>query len=269
MTTNSDIKRLAELKERAGRKEQGLFFIEGKRAVLEALTGSAVIRQILVSLAANETRMSEIRSLAEEKGIEIGELPDTKFNKLSSTEASQGVIAVSVMKELTSEVLLSELRPRRNACVLLLERISDPGNLGTVLRSAAWFGVDAVLISEGSVDAYNPKVVRSAMAAIAELDVVQGAVLSDDIAAFKALGFSVVAASQDAGTSYTDFDYPRRCAVLFGSEASGISANLLTACDASVAIPRVGKMESLNVGVAASIILSEMNRRKTSADRKS
>lgn len=268
MTTNSDIKRLAELKERAGRKEQGLFFIEGKRAVLEAMTGSAVIRRIIVSLAANETLMPEIHSIAEEKGIEIEELPDTKFRKLSSTETSQGVIGVAAIRELSSEALLAELRPKRNATVVLLDRISDPGNLGTVLRSAAWFGVNAVIISEKSVDAYNPKVVRSAMGAIAELDVVQDVKLSDAIAALKSLGFSLTAAIQEAGLSYTDFNYPRRCAVLFGSEASGINPGLLAACDASVAIPRVGKMESLNVGVAASIVLSEITRGKALREQK-
>ncbi len=269
MTTNSDTKRLAELKDRSGRKEQGLFFIEGKRAVLEALTGSAAIRWIIVSLAANQTLMTEIHTLAEEKGIEIEELPDTKFRKLSSTEASQGVIGVAAIRELSSDTLHAGLRPKRNATVILLDRISDPGNLGTVLRSAAWFGVNGVLISEKSVDAYNPKVVRSAMAAITELDVVQDVKLSDEIAALKSIGFSVVAATQDSDRSYTDLEYPRRCAVLFGSEAAGIPPELLAVCDASVAIPRIGKMESLNVGVAASIILSEMNRRKTSADRKS
>ncbi len=269
MTTNSDIKRLAELKERSGRKEQSLFFIEGKRAVLEALTGSEVIRRIIVSLAANESMMPEIRTIAGEKGIEIEELPDTKFRKLSSTESSQGVIGVAAMRELSSSALLSALRPRRNASVLLLDRISDPGNLGTVLRSAAWFGIDGVLISEKSVDAYNPKVIRSAMAALSEVEVAQEVKLSDAIGELKSFGFVVVAAMQEAMQSYAEFDYPRRCAVIFGSEASGIAPDLLAACDATIAIPRVGKMESLNVGVAASIILSEMSRRKTSKERKS
>ena len=268
MTTNSDIKQLAELKERQGRKEQGLFFIEGKRAVLEALTGRAAIRRIIVSLAANETLMPEIHTSAEEKGIEIEELPDTKFRKLSSTETSQGVIGIAAIREQSSETLLAGLRPRRNATVVLLDRISDPGNLGTVLRSAAWFGVYGMLISEKSVDAYNPKVVRSAMAAIADLDVVQDAKLVDEIAALKSMGFSIAAATQEADLSYTDFEYPRRCAVLFGAEATGIAPGLFAACDASVAIPRTGKMESLNVGVAASIILSEMNRQKILVQRK-
>ncbi len=263
MLSNAEIKKLSELREKSGRKEQKLFFIEGKRAVIEALTGTAAIKQIILSLAAGETRMAEIRDLASDKGIEVEELPETKFRKLSSTESSQGVLAVAHMRETTLEGLISEIRPKRNATIVLLDRISDPGNLGTILRSAAWFGVDGICVSAGSVDAYNPKVVRSAMSAIAELEVVQEVALTEVIASLKRLGFVVVGAAQDTGTSYSDFDYPGRCAVLFGSEASGIPHDLLDACTKTVSIPRVGKMESLNVGVAASIILSEMARRNS------
>lgn len=267
MLSNADIRILSDLKEKQGRKEQGLFFIEGKRSVIEALTGKAAIKQVIISLAANESRLVEIRSLAEEKGIDVAELAETKFRKLSSTDASQGVLAVSYMRGTTAGELIKELRPRRSATLILLDGVSDPGNLGTILRSAAWFGVDGIFISAGSVDAYNPKVVRSAMSAVAELNVVQEVKLSEVIGSLKEMGYSVVAATQDADTIYSDFDYDRRTAVLFGSEASGISNDLLSSCSHSVTIPRVGKMESLNVGVAASIILSEMARRDSTRGR--
>lgn len=264
MSTNSDIKRLAELKERTGRKDQGLFFIEGKRAVLEAMTGGASVRQLLLRADTDTHKIAELLSMAEEKGVSVEELPIGKFRKLSSTETSQGIIAVAAMHTLNDEELLSELRPKRNAIVVLLDRISDPGNLGTILRSAAWFGVDGVFVSAGSVDAYNPKVVRSAMAAICGLNVVQDAVITDEIEALKSMGFDVVASTQEAGTNYSSYDYARRSAVVFGSEATGISKDVLSLCGTQVGIPRVGRMESLNVGVAASIVLSEMARRRSS-----
>lgn len=262
MLSNSDLKRLSALKERAGRKEQRLFFIEGKRAIIEALTGDAAVRQIIVSLGASANRLSEIQALAGEKEIDVQELPVAKFRKLSSTETSQGIIAVAAVREMSADQLLAELRPKRVATVLLLDKISDPGNLGTILRSAAWFGVAGVFIAEGSVDAYNPKVVRSAMAAICQLDVVQDAALADDIAGLKKFGFEIVASTQDAPLSYAEHGYGNRCALVFGSEASGISQELLDSCDVQAGIPRVGKMESLNVGVAASIVLSEVARRR-------
>lgn len=263
MLSNADVKRLSALKDKVGRKEQGLFFIEGKRAVAEAITGGASIQRLLVSLSANPNRLSEIYALAGKEEIEIEELPAAKFDKLSSTETSQGIIAVAAVREMASDRLLSELRPKRYATVLLLDRTSDPGNLGTILRSAAWFGVDGVFIAAGSVDAYNPKVVRSAMAAICQLDVAQDVVLADEITKLKSAGFGVIGSSQDAKLSYADYKYPSRSAVVFGSEATGIDAGVLPLCDALVGIPRVGKMESLNVGVAASIVLSEIARCKT------
>jgi RNA methyltransferase, TrmH family len=269
MLTNADIKRLAELKDRGGRKAQGLFFIEGKRAVQEALTGDAPIKKLLVSLGSSTGKLSGIIALAGDKQVEVEELPVAKFDKLTSTETTQGIIAIAGVREMTSDELLSKIRPMRAASVLLLDRVSDPGNLGTILRSAAWFGVEGVLSGAGGVDAYNPKVVRSAMSAICQLDFVQDVVLADQIVRLKELGFTVVASEQDAPLSYSDYDYPRRCAIIFGSEASGIAAGVLDLCDARVGIPRVGKMESLNVGVAASIVLSEMARRKSAGRRNS
>ncbi len=263
MLSNADIKRLAELKDRSGRKEQGLFFIEGKRAVVEALTGDASITEIIISIGTSPAKLSEVYSLAEKAGVKIEEVPAAKFNKISSTETSQGVLAVASVRELSAGDLLTELRPKRKATVLVLDKISDPGNLGTILRSAAWFGVDAVFIAAGSVDAYNPKVVRAAMAAICRLDVVQDASLPDVLPKLKSLGFSVVASTQDAELSYVDFEFQKRVALVFGSEATGISHDVLGICEARIGIPGSGKMESLNVGVASSIVLSELSRQRS------
>lgn len=263
MLSNAEIKQLSELKERSGRREQAKFLIEGKRAVIEALSNATDIKQIIVNAAVDLTKFSEINSTAEERSIKIEEVPATKFNKLSSTETSQGIIAVAEIPTFTSEELLSLLRSKRNALILILDRISDPGNLGTILRSAAWFGVDAVLIAEGSVDAYNPKVVRSAMSAIAQLNVLQEAKLEDEVPRLKAYDFTIIASSQNGKTNYAHFVFPKRTALVFGSEASGIAKKTLALCDDSVFIPRVGKMESLNVSVASSIILSEIIRQQS------
>lgn len=263
MLSNADLRRLSELKDRAGRKRQGLFFIEGRRAILEALTGRASIEHLFLRADTNPGKLSDVLSIAEKSGITVEELPSAKFRKLTSTENSQGIIAVAAANELGSDKMLADLRPKRNAIVLLLDRISDPGNLGTILRSAVWFGVDGVFVSTGSVDAYNPKVVRSAMSAICGLSLVQDAVIIDEVKALKSLGFDTIASTQETGSSYVEYDYPRRSAVVFGSEATGISKDVMRLCSAQVRIPRIGKMESLNVGVAASIVLSEMVRRKS------
>ena len=265
MLSNADVKRLSELKDKEGRKEQRLFLIEGKRAVVESLTGGADIRMLIVSSGASQRKLYDVYSLAEEKGIAIEDTPAIKFTKLASTETSQGVIALAGLTELSLDEFLSKVRPKRASIVLLLDRISDPGNLGTILRSAAWFGVDGVIISAGSVDAYNPKVVRSAMGAICQVDVVQDVSLAGAISGLSEIGFGVFASTQEAGLNYADYSYPKRVAGVFGSEATGITPDVMGLCPTSVAVPRVGRMESLNVGVASAIILSEITRQRQSS----
>ena len=269
MISNAEIKHLAELKERSGRIGQKRFFIEGKRSIEEALAANADIKQIIVNLATNSQKFAGIYSGAEERGIRIEEIPAEKFNKLSSTETSQGIIAVAEVHETTFENLISDLRTKRKAIVLILDRISDPGNLGTILRSAAWFGVDAVLIAKGSVDVYNPKVVRSAMAAIAGLNFLQEVTLVDEMPTLKKLGFTMIASTQNGNVGYTEYEFPKKAALVFGSEATGITQKVAAHCDESIFIPRVGKMESLNVAVATSIVLAEVVRQRSASGQHS
>ncbi|HUI30860.1 MAG TPA: RNA methyltransferase [Candidatus Acidoferrales bacterium] len=263
MLTNADIKRISELKERSGREEQAKFLIEGKRAVTEALTNNTSIERIIVNIAVDPSKFAEIFSVAEEIGIALDEVPAGKFSRLSSTGTSQGIIAIANIPSISLDDILNEVRSKRNALVIILERISDPGNFGTILRSASWFGVDAILTGEGSVDVYNPKVVRSALAAISCLKVVQEIKPSDEISKFKSIGFKIIASSQNGKTNYADYTFPQKSCLIFGSEAAGIERKTLDLCDESVMIPRVGKMESLNVGVASAIIMSEMVRQKS------
>jgi TrmH family RNA methyltransferase len=267
MLTNAEIKHLAELKEKSGRKGQAKFLIEGKRAVTEALTNKTSIDRILVDIAIDSAKFSEIYSLAEENGIDIEEVTAVKFAKLSSTETSQGIIAIASVLSTTLESVLREVRSKRNALVVVLDRISDPGNLGTILRSASWFGVDAVLTGEGSVDIYNTKVVRSAMAAIAGLTIVQDVRTNEAISLLKAIGFTSIASTQSGKKNYAEYAFPQKSCIIFGSEATGIDKKVLDVCDESIMIPRFGKMESLNVGVAGSIIMSEILRQKMSGSK--
>jgi len=274
MLSNADIKRLCKLKERSGRQEQKKFLIEGKRSVFEALSRNKSSREnradlgmLIVNAEVEHKNFSEIYSIAD--GTRIEEIPAAKFKKLSTTETSQGIVAVAEMHEFSHEDLLGQICTMKKAVVLILDRISDPGNLGTVLRSAEWFGVDAVLISKGSVDIYNPKVVRSAMAAIIGLNVLQigniataKSAVEEEISILKSHDFVVIGSCQNAKINCTDYSFPEKIALVFGSEASGIDEKILSLCNAVVMIPRIGKMESLNVGVAASIILAEVVRQR-------
>ena len=261
--TNNEIRHLSLLKEKSGREGQGRYFIEGKRSVTEAISNSTSIERILVNIAIDSAKFAEIYALAEAGGIPIEEVPAVKFAKLASTETSQGIIAVANVLSTKLDTVLRQIASKRKAVVTILDRISDPGNLGTVLRSASWFGVDAVLTGEGSVDIYNSKVVRSAMAAIASLTVAQEIKIIDALSSLKSFGFTIVASSQDGENNYVEYNFPQKLCLIFGSEAAGVGKKTLELCDESVAIPRIGKMESLNVGVAASIILSEVMRQRS------
>ena len=263
MLTTADVKRLSKLKERNGREEQSRFLIEGKRAVMEALANHASIEVIIVSVAIDSAKFSDVYSSAEKQGVAVEEVPAAKFAKLSSTETSQGIVAIASTLSITLEDVLREVRSKRSALVLLLDRISDPGNLGTILRSASWFGVDAVLTAEGTVDIYNSKVIRSAMAAIAGINVVPGIKTAETISLLRSAGFSIVASSQSGKKNYAEYIFPGKSCIVFGSEATGIQDKILDVCDESVMIPRIGQMESLNVGVAASIIMAELVRQRS------
>ncbi|MGO9482750.1 MAG: TrmH family RNA methyltransferase [Candidatus Kryptoniota bacterium] len=263
MLSNAEIRELSDLKERTVRQEQCRFLIEGKRSIAEALAAEADIRTIIVNLSRNSSKFSDILGIAAERGIRIEEVPETKFRRLVSTETSQGIIAVATMRKFTRGNLYSQIRAKRNSVILILDRVSDPGNLGTILRSAEWFGVDAVLITQGSVDVYNPKVVRSAMAAIEGLNILEGAAVQDEIPALKDHGFAIVASSQIGKMTYFEYAFPPKLCLIFGSEAAGIDKRIFDLCDESVMIPRIGKMESLNVGVAFSIVIAELIRQRS------
>ena len=260
MITNSQLKELSELREKEGRRKQKRFLIEGKRSVADALEKPSGIRQIFASLGVNSAKFSDIAAEAERLGIELSEIPANKFNKLTSTETSQGIVAVADIPETNLGNLISGLRSSKSATVILLDRISDPGNLGTIFRSAAWFGAKWVVVAEGSVDSYNPKVVRSAMSAIPVIEIVQDESIPNALIELKKIGFSAIASTQSACDNYTSLEFPGKTALVFGSEAAGLSKDVLSLCDRTVCIPGRGKMESLNVAVAASIVLAEISR---------
>ena len=262
MISNSELKEISSLRNRKGRAEQGKFLIEGKRSIIEAISSKADLNLIAANASVDPSKFFQVYSLAA-KGVRVEKISAMKFAKLSSTENSQGIIAVAKIHELAINDVESQLCTKEKSIVLILDRISDPGNLGTILRSAEWFGVDIVVVAEESVDIYYPKVVRSAMAAIAGMKILREADIEEVISVLKGHGFAVVGASQVGNINYMNYEFPQKIGLVFGSEASGIATNILSVCETTLAIPRFGKMESLNVGVAASIILAEAIRQRS------
>lgn len=254
-TTNPKIKYVRRLQnDRRFRKGEGAFVIEGTRWLLEMAPFIERLVLILVTeswLQQQENRLLiETLGLADSSGLEIAS--EQVFAHVSDTENPAGVLAVV-------SIVRPNL-PERPKLLLILDRVADPGNMGTILRSSAAAGIDGVLAGPGCVDIYNPKVVRSSMGALLRLPVLSlsWAEIGEIVA-----GMRVWLAAADGRTSYTDVDWRQPSALIIGSEAHGAGRQAHHIAHETISIPIAAQTESLNAAVAASVILFEARRQKT------
>lgn len=241
---NEYIKRCVKLKQKKYRTRFALFGVEGLRNASDAP------QDMIDSVVMTETFYeSGVLRFDDTKTVVV---PDNLFSKLCDTQSPQGVIAYCK---------IPSFAPFTAGRYLYCDGISDPGNAGTVIRSADAFGFSGVMFSSDSVDIYAPKVVRSAMGSLFHIPVCGGVEVST-LAAMQKNGFFVSATVLDR-----DSVSPEKCTVcenqvfVIGNEANGVSDNVRRMADETVFIPMAGKAESLNAGVAASIIMYEMSKR--------
>ena len=251
--SNSIQKEVKSLHRKKSRDEKGLFFIEGLRFVNEALGENIDIKYIVVS----ETFISEndISQLLNRK-IDIYLASDKIVKELSDTDTPQGIIGVVPYLQLQN--LGQEQKTYET--YLLLDAIQDPGNMGTIIRTADAVNIDKIVLSKGCVDIYNPKVLRSTMGSIFRVSIVRVDNLKDYIVTLKHQNFKVLAAHLAGKENYFDVDLTGNTAIVIGNEANGICDEVSCVCDKLIKIPMLGKIESLNAGVSASIILYEALR---------
>lgn len=261
--TNAEIKSLSKLKDRSGREKEGLFLVEGKRSVMEALDSKLSVQLIIIDIGKDAEKFRDVFEVAGQKGITLAELPSPKFRKLETTENSQGIIAIAKMPDWSLDQFLAQMKSADNAVLIFLDRVSDPGNVGAILRTAEWFGLDGVMLSKGSVDVFNPKVVRSSMSALTRMKVFSDLDFDNIWYSLRDMGFEFYCASQENGETYTRTIYTKKAVFVFGSEAAGIGEKIRASCTKCISIPRFGKMESLNVAVASAIIISEVIRQRS------
>lgn len=233
---------------RKGRREHGLFLIEGPSLLEEALNSRLAILEVRATAEAADAAAPLIRR-AENGGAELIEVSTRALDRLSDLDSPPGIVAVARMQSRPLAELLEA-----PGLVLLLAGVSDPGNAGTLVRTAEAFGAAAIVFGEGGVDPYNPKVVRAAMGSLFRLP--HGvAAAADLITGASRLARPVVAADR-GGTPLPEFTFPPNPVVAIGSERGGVGA-WLPSWDASVAVPHAGPTESLNAGIAGAIILYE------------
>lgn len=255
-----------DLTRRRARDRTGLFVAEGIRTVEELLAsplgapGSGTLRGVLVSPALSATeRGAALRRALEAHGTAAGtpltEISDADLASASDTDTPQGVLVVARQPERS----LDMLPPLAGAQIVVLDAVQDPGNVGTILRTAEAFGVAAVVALPGSADLWNAKVVRAAMGSLFRLPAFSASV--DALVAFCRMHDVALWAADGAGEPVDAWSgrAPERLAIVVGNEGSGVSSALTAVAQRSVAIP-VNAVESLNVAIATGILLYALRR---------
>ena len=250
---------IRDLHRRRGRERRGLALAEGVRLVEEALAAEVSIRGAAVSPALEATtRGKGLKTALEERSIRVDEVSDAELEQLADTEHPQGIVAVIEPKRWT----LSDIQLAPGTTLLVLDGVQDPGNVGTMLRTAWGLGAAGVVALKGTADLTNPKVIRSGMGASFHLPAVSAA--PEEFVAWSRLQRAElwIAEAGDATAARIPAPSLRRSpvALVVGNEGAGVSAPLDAAADRRIAIPLARGVESLNVAVAAGILLYEVTR---------
>ncbi|MFS0780647.1 TrmH family RNA methyltransferase [Bacillus sp. 1P06AnD] len=241
---NEKVKAWKKLLAKKGRDKAKQFIVEGYHLVEEALKKGAVTALI-------KEEEAELPNKWNVDGIDIYHVTQAIVKELAETETSQGVFAVCDMQ------LQDERLPKK---VLLLDGVQDPGNIGTIIRTADAAGLDLVVCGNGCVDVYNSKALRSTQGAIFHIPVIKADLLSY-IPELQSNGVTVYGTSLQDAVNYREVETSESFALVVGNEGNGVSAAVLDNCDQNLYIPIYGEAESLNVTVAAGILLYSLNNR--------
>ena len=242
--TNNDIKRIQSLELGKFRMEYNQFFIEGKRLVQSVLGLSAKIDSVYFTDPFRIENMEMIDSV-QNSDISFEQIPTKQFSKISFTQSPSGIGAVCRLPDQGK----ADLNQNK---WLYLDKVSDPGNMGTLLRSAAWFNFTQVALSPDCVDPFNPKVVRAGMGAHF------GLTIQPNIELNLFADSHILVAADHRGNDLSDFKVPDKFVLVLGSEAHGLSDSVRKRLDETISIEKTGFGESLNVGVAGSIVMEKL-----------
>ena len=245
----------ALLRDASARRAEGAFVLEGPRLVADALDRGVALDAVYVGLNA-PTAFAPLVARVEAAGVTVHGLKEGVLEKLGSTRTPQPVLAVA---PIPAPAAVDSVGP---GLVVVTVDVQDPGNLGTIIRSAESAGAVAVIVGRGEhgVDAWNPKVVRASAGAVLGVPVVSADAAAAAVHALRVRGFRAVGADAGASVVYTEVDLTGPVALVVGSEAHGLGEAVAAELDVAVAIPMAGATESLNAGVAASILMFEVAR---------
>lgn len=251
---NENIKSIKKLKERKYRDLNNEYIIEGIKILKEAIQEKAVIKKIVICEECLANNIIDEKLLYEIAKYDCLYVSKKIFEGLTDVSKPQGILAV-VEKNNKKDINYNE------DIIVALDGLQDPGNLGTILRTLDSANLSQVVVSKDTVDAYNPKVVRSTMGAIFRVNIVEAENLKETLKGMKRHKYKVMCTDLTASKNIYEIDYNKKILVI-GNEANGISKELLDMADEKIIIPMLGKTESLNASVATSIIVYEYVRRK-------
>ena len=251
-TSNQQIKNLLQLQKKSKvRREQGVFVVEGVKMFREAPADWIVKTYVSQEFLKKEEAVVL-------KGREYEIVEDRVFRTMSDTMTPQGILAIVRQPVSTLEKLLGDPAP----FFMVLENIQDPGNLGTILRTAEGAGVTGIFMSRDTVDIFNPKTIRSTMGSVYRVPFLYVEDICETVRELKGKGIRTYAAHLKGTGSYDEQDYTKGTAFLIGNEGNGLTDELADLSDTYIRIPMYGKVESLNAAIASAVLMYEAQRQR-------
>ena len=251
---NEIIKHIKKLKEKKYREEYNEFIVEGIKMIQEAIEEKAKIKRVIICDDCKNQGIIPNELMYEIAKLECTYVSEKVFNTITDVINPQGIMAV-IEKPLNKEDKINF----DEKLFLILDNIQDPGNMGTILRTADSLNLKQIIVSSGSADIYNLKVVRSTMGAIFRIKIIESSDLVKTIKEIKKHKIKIYATDLKTDKSIYNVDY-NKSAIVIGNESNGVSEEVLKEATERIKIPMTGKTESLNAAVATSIILYEANR---------
>ena len=258
---NELIKHVRKLKDKKYRDEYNEYVVEGIKIVEEAVKENVKIKQIIICNDTTKTYEIPTHIMLEIAKYECIYVTDKIFNLITQVTNPQGIMAIIEKNSEKNQIDYTQ------DIILVLDDVQDPGNLGTILRTADSIGLNLLVVSKGTADAFNSKVVRSTMGAIFRIKIIETQDLIRTIKEMKKHHFKLMVTSLQTENSIYDINFNKKIIVI-GNEANGVSKEIQDMADEKAKIPMLGRTESLNASVAAGIVMYEYVRQKIKKDRK-
>jgi TrmH family RNA methyltransferase len=246
--SRAQLKSYSKLTLKKYRQIERMFIVEGERSVHEALSSDWEIEALILTEGSGS-----LIDYSGYKHIPIYKISEIELKTLSDTVSSQGIIAIVKQKDFPLAKLWENLPP--HPILVGLDDVSDPGNVGTIIRTCDWYGITAVFLGGNTVEIYNQKVVRSTMGSLFHIPVITEIDIIDVVKEARSRGINIITTVVEKGKPLPEFQPPEKSFIIFGNEAHGISPAVKELADSRITIPKYGNAESLNVGVSVGIIL--------------